>query len=159
MFPSGAEMKSIINGTLSKLNDIIVYESRFGNMNIDLGPTSLTMMNYTLETEKLLILHGYDVQTYYLISKTKSGKHKVISWNNYKVVEDIPGQLITSTRLRLQMEELIMESIAKDFRNFSLRLNEFVYRNIQNQIVQNCIKRVCSHKYTYNQQNNIFTPI
>lgn len=159
MFPSGAEMKFIINGTLSKLNDIIVYESRFGNMNIDLGPTSLTMMNYTLETEKLLILHGYDVQTYYLISKTKSGKHKVISWNNYKVVEDIPGQLITSTRLRLQMEELIMESIAKDFRNFSLRLNEFVYRNIQNQIVQNCIKRVCSHKYTYNQQNNIFTPI
>lgn len=159
MFPSGAEMKSIINGTLSKLNDIIVYESRFGNMNIDLGPTSLTMMNYTLETEKLLILHGYDVQTYYLISKTKSGEHKVISWNNYKVVEDIPGQLITSTRLRLQMEELIMESIAKDFRNFSLRLNEFVYRNIQNQIVQNCIKRVCSHKYTYNQQNNIFTPI
>lgn len=159
MFPSGAEMKFIINGTLSKLNDIIVYESRFGNMNIDLGPTSLTMMNYTLETEELLILHGYDVQTYYLISKTKSGKHKVISWNNYKVVEDIPGQLITSTRLRLQMEELIMESIAKDFRNFSLRLNEFVYRNIQNQIVQNCIKRVCSHKYTYNQQNNIFTPI
>lgn len=159
MFPSGAEMKSIINGTLSKLNDIIVYESRFGNMNIDLGPTSLTMMNYTLETEELLILHGYDVQTYYLISKTNSGKHKVISWNNYKVVEDIPGQLITSTRLRLQMEELIMESIAKDFRNFSLRLNEFVYRNIQNQIVQNCIKRVCSHKYTYNQQNNIFTPI
>lgn len=161
MFPSGAEMKYIINGTnLSKLNDIIENEARFGNMSIDLGPTLLTMVNYTSETEKLLISHGYDVQTYYANYKTKSGEHKVVSWDNNTVV-DIPGSvLITATHLRKSRQsELILELIENDFKYLSLRLNEFLHKNIQNSIVQNCIKTVCSHGYTYNKNTNQFIPI
>jgi len=173
MFPTGDEMKARINNSIaSKLNELIETEARFGNINIDMGPTLLTMVNYTSEVEKLLIVHGYDIQTYYTNYKTKRGEHKVISWDNNTVIIDVPdSQLITATRLRKsRMKEVIMQSIADDFSGHGLGtingipikrlcLNEYLYKNRHNLIVQDCINTVCTYGYSYDVATNKFTPI
>jgi len=156
MFPTGAEMKAKYNDAITKLlNELIETNARFGNMNADVTGR---ISQIGQDVEVILVDHGYEVVRY---TDRYNVARNIIDWDNDINVDDIScSQLITSTKLRKsRMKELVLELIAKDFKYLTPRLNEFVHRNIQNPIVQDCVNTVCSYGYTYDKNTNQFTPI
>lgn len=167
MFPTGAEMKaSYYNAITSKLNELIESDAKFGNMYTDVtGP----IQYIGPDVEAILVDHGYEVKRY---TDRYSITHNVIYWNNNIEVDDIHNsKLITSTKLRKsRMKELILQSISSDFRQYcmgtvnniivgKLCLDEYLYRNRNNPIVQDCINTVCTYGYSYDEKTNRLIPI
>ena len=166
MFPSGAEMKMKYNDAItSMLNELIETSAKFGNMSADVTGR---ISHIGPDVEAILVDHGYEVRRY---KDCYNVARNVIHWDNDIDVVIPKSQLVTSTKLRnSRMKEIIMESIAQDFTQPGvgtingipinrLCLNEYLHRNHNNPIVQDCIKTVCTYGYSYNKTTNQFTPI
>ena len=172
MFPYGEEIKIRYYGAItSKLNELIESKAKFGNMYIDV---TRQIQDIGSELEVILVDHGYEVIRYndYNAQFKVNISRTIINWDNEIEVDNISNsKLVTSTRLRKsRMKEIIMLSVASDFREdcvsisdslqvSKLCLNDDLWKNSSNPIVQDCIKTICTYGYTYNETTNKFTPI
>lgn len=172
MFPYGDEIKARYYGAItSKLNELIESQAKYGNMYIDV---TRQIPDIGPDMEVILVDHGYEVKRYneYNAQFKVNISRIVINWDNEIDVDNIPNsKLVTSTRLRKsRMKEIIMLSVASDFRRdcvsisnslqvSKLCLNDDLWKNSSNPIVQDCVRTICTYGYTYDGTANKFTPI